>query len=272
MVNKIIDCFTFYNELKILKFRLEYLYDYVDYFVLVEATLTHSGNPKELYYENNKHLFEKYKDKIIHVIAKDLSPLEKTNDSWVRENEQRNAIDKGIQIIENRYGLNDNDIILVSDADEITDRKIIEFYKNFENKTNDKLIYILAHDHYWYNLTCYFNKTKFEAAALFDMNTYKKLFNRKANDTRGTKLAIKIIEKAGWHFSYFGDSDFIINKVKSYAHQEYNNDFFTNPDLINHCIKNNITFIRPNNTLHGGTIYLPIEENKYLPDKYELLL
>ena len=272
MVNKIIDCFIFYNELKMLKFRLEYLYDYVDYFVLVEATLTHTGNPKELYYEKNKHQFEKYKDKIIHVIIDDFNNLKGPKYDGIREMGQRNAIDKGIQIIENKYGLNDNDIILVSDADEITDRKIIEYYKYFENKTNDKLIYILAHDHYWYNLTCYFNKIKFEAAALLDMNTYKKLFNRIANDVRGTKLAIKIIEKAGWHFSYFGDSEFIINKLKNCSDQVFNTDFYCNPDLINHCIKNNITFIRPDNTLHGGTIYLPIEENKYLPDKYELLL
>ena len=60
MVNKIIDCFTFYNELKILKFRLEYLYDHVDYFILVEGTLSHAGKPKELFYQNNKDQFEKY--------------------------------------------------------------------------------------------------------------------------------------------------------------------------------------------------------------------
>ena len=50
-----------------LYFRLSELYAVVDYFVLVEATLTHSGNPKPLYYDSNKHLFEEFRDKIIHV-------------------------------------------------------------------------------------------------------------------------------------------------------------------------------------------------------------
>ena len=42
----IIDCFTFYNELGILKKRLNYLYNHVDHFVLVESTVTHRGEPK----------------------------------------------------------------------------------------------------------------------------------------------------------------------------------------------------------------------------------
>jgi beta-1,4-mannosyl-glycoprotein beta-1,4-N-acetylglucosaminyltransferase len=39
----LIDCFTFFNELDMLECRLEYLYDKVDQFVLVEADITHSG-------------------------------------------------------------------------------------------------------------------------------------------------------------------------------------------------------------------------------------
>ena len=34
---KIIDCFTFYNELQLLEYRLSILYDVVDYFIIVEA-------------------------------------------------------------------------------------------------------------------------------------------------------------------------------------------------------------------------------------------
>jgi hypothetical protein len=36
---KIYDCFTFYNELDLLELRLEELYDHVDHFVLVEASM-----------------------------------------------------------------------------------------------------------------------------------------------------------------------------------------------------------------------------------------
>ena len=53
---KIIDCFIFYNELKMLYYRLDTLYNYVDYFILVEARYTFANNPKELYFEKNKHM------------------------------------------------------------------------------------------------------------------------------------------------------------------------------------------------------------------------
>ena len=66
---KIVDCFIFYNELKMLKFRLKYLYNYVDHFVLVESTKTFTGTPKPLFFQNNKHEFLEYLDKIIHVVG-----------------------------------------------------------------------------------------------------------------------------------------------------------------------------------------------------------
>ena len=46
----VIDCFIFFNELEMLEFRLEELNEHVDYFVLVESNLTHTGIEKELFY------------------------------------------------------------------------------------------------------------------------------------------------------------------------------------------------------------------------------
>jgi len=54
---KIYDCFTFFNELEILDLRLKELNNHVDYFVLVEATLTHTGKSKDLIFEKNKNKF-----------------------------------------------------------------------------------------------------------------------------------------------------------------------------------------------------------------------
>ena len=71
LIPKIIDCFTFYNELDMLTYRLNILNDIVDYFVLVEATHTHVGKEKPLFYKENKHLFEKFNHKIIHIVVDD---------------------------------------------------------------------------------------------------------------------------------------------------------------------------------------------------------
>ena len=67
----IVDCFTFYNEMDVLKRRLRYLNSVVDKFVLVESTVTHRGEPKELYYEKHKEEFSEWNDKIVHVVVRD---------------------------------------------------------------------------------------------------------------------------------------------------------------------------------------------------------
>lgn len=72
---KIYDCFTFFNEIELLKIRFEELYNVVDKFVLVEATQTFTGEPKELFFLKNKNLFSKYEDKIIHVVVDDLEKI-----------------------------------------------------------------------------------------------------------------------------------------------------------------------------------------------------
>ena len=55
---KIVDCFIFYNEIDLLSYRLNLLKDVVDYFIIVEATKTFTGKPKEMYFK--EHLKEKY--------------------------------------------------------------------------------------------------------------------------------------------------------------------------------------------------------------------
>jgi beta-1,4-mannosyl-glycoprotein beta-1,4-N-acetylglucosaminyltransferase len=90
---KIVDCFTFYNELTLLEYRLATLIDVVDHFIIVEANQTHMGKPKELYYSNNMERYAKFSHKIIHVVV-DLPHTEGLNtvrnDQWRNEEFQRN--------------------------------------------------------------------------------------------------------------------------------------------------------------------------------------
>lgn len=124
---KLYDCFTFFNELELLKVRLEELYDSVDHFVLVEATQTFCGDPKPLYYEQNAESFARFRDKIIHVIVDDIPAptTDPVNDRWVREEFQRNAMLRGL------VNCQSNDIILISDLDEIPNRRSIHEIRNF---------------------------------------------------------------------------------------------------------------------------------------------
>ena len=69
ITSKVYDCFTFFNEFELLEIRLNELDSVVDKFVLVEASKTHQGKEKPLFYNENKDRFKKFQDKIIHVIV-----------------------------------------------------------------------------------------------------------------------------------------------------------------------------------------------------------
>ena len=55
-------CFQFFNELDMLKIRLNVLNDVVDRFVISEATETFSGIKKPLYYEENEEMFAEFEE------------------------------------------------------------------------------------------------------------------------------------------------------------------------------------------------------------------
>ena len=118
---KIIDCFIFFNEVDMLKYRLSILDKVVDKFILVEARSTFSGLDKELYYNKNKKMFEQYNDKIINVVID--MPYKKPSidyskkEQWENEYFQRNSIEIGLKQLQ----LNQNDYIMISDVDEIPD-------------------------------------------------------------------------------------------------------------------------------------------------------
>src|SRR5262249_48262662 len=71
-LNKIFDCFMFFNELEILSIRLKELYDVVHRFVIIEAPVTHQGKPKPLYFHENSERFRTFSDKIHHVVVRDM--------------------------------------------------------------------------------------------------------------------------------------------------------------------------------------------------------
>ena len=59
---KIYDCFTYFNEDLILDLRFNILYEYVDYFVIIEGNKTHSGQLKKKFFDIKK--FIKFKKKL----------------------------------------------------------------------------------------------------------------------------------------------------------------------------------------------------------------
>ena len=203
---KTTDCFIFYNELDMLKFRLEYLKDVVDVFVLVEATVTHSGKPKPLVFDAHKADFAQYT--IVHVIVDDMPD---GDDAWTRERFQRNAIDRGLQ----RLTLHGDDRIVISDVDEIPRREMLQ-------QDIPSGLYCLEMQMYYFNV-CTRAEQPWYAASLVTYDVYKN--NPQPQQYRQTG-AVAICD-AGWHFSYFGTPEFISNKIQMFAHQEFNSQQYT---------------------------------------------
>lgn len=227
----IYDCFQFFNELDILKIRLNVLSPVVDKFVISEATETFSGLKKPLYYEENKELFEEFADKIIHVVVDDTPK----GDTHARDTFQKNAVTRGLK------DCTDEDIIIFSDLDEIPNPdKIREILQNFQK---DKIYHFAQRLFY-----CYLNMEEVSGSLLsyageFDgverrkwigtkMLSYKLL--REQNLLLGElrfperkEIGIRV-EDGGWHFGYMGghgEKDIkkrVQEKVVSAAHQEYN--------------------------------------------------
>jgi len=257
---KLIDGFTFYNELKMLSFRLEELYNIVDHFIIVEATKTFAGNDKELYFQNNKNKYAKYLDKIIHIIVDDM-PC--TSNAWDNEHHQRRGINTGI----NQLNLEDADIIIITDCDEIPDSDTLLKIK--EQGLDD--LYRLEMDMYYYNLLT--KGTKWYKASILPYFMYK------LNNCDPQKIRISpfsknnlTMRKGGWHFSFFGNTEFIKNKIKNFSHQEYNQPKFLDDDKINTQIKNFDDVFFRNNAITHAFHKVELANNNYLPKNYKLLL
>jgi beta-1,4-mannosyl-glycoprotein beta-1,4-N-acetylglucosaminyltransferase len=257
---KIIDCFTFYNEIDMLMYRLETLYEFVDYFILVEATLTHIGKPKEMYY--SKEIFKKYSDKIIHIVVDDF-PFDEhkinysKNEQWKNEKFQRNCIIRGLYQLD----LNYNDIIIISDVDEIINPEIINSIRIGVITINN--VCQFEQDFYYYNIECKMDHLWYFSKA-FRYGWF--LINDYTIDDIRMKMW-ETISNGGWHLSYFGTPSFISNKIKNFAHQEFNLDTFTKEEAIRERIKNNLDIYDRNIQI----IKLNVKLNKHLPPNYNLV-
>ena len=264
---KIIDCFTFYNELDLLYYRLNVLDSSVDHFVIVEATHTHAGKEKKSFFNENKHLFEKFSHKIIHINVDDFphkypninTDINNNTDVWENEKFQRRAISRGIDRIHN---LSDSDVIIIADLDEIPDVRVLDRIKRGELHIERN---ILEMDFYYYNLnTRHLNKW-----ILCKIVSYGK-YKESNRDCEGIRFGGgSHIANGGWHLSYFGDKYFIQNKIQNFAHQEFNSSYFTDVEKIEERIKTGIDVYSRSDVIVEK---IKIEDNHYLPINYDTYL
>lgn len=219
---KIFDCFTYFNEADILRIRLEELGDLVDFFVIVEASETFTGSSKRFYFDDIPSWIDKWKEKIIRV---KVNFPQDVNTSWLKEYYQRNAIISGLSLAE------PEDIIIISDADEIINSNIVSQLKLIE-----KPVRLDVKQYFWnYNwqVPQHCNQGARPIVARFkDLETHS-CQELRAGDWH-------TIPDAGWHFSFFGETEKIKKKIESFAHTEYDITEYKNDEAILYRMNNGI--------------------------------
>lgn len=198
----LIDGFMFYNEFDVLELRLELLDRYVDRFILVEAELNHKGDPKELFFQNNKERYAKWLHKITHiVVTAEESP--KDRNCWSREKYQRDCVLRGLTDVD------PSAIIMISDVDEIPDLTKVPF---------EKLPHLICSVHMFmfeYSLDYMFTGEPWYGTVITNVETFKKFG---PNHFRDNRWKFPAFQFSGWHLSSFGDGKHVWNKLTTYAH------------------------------------------------------
>jgi beta-1,4-mannosyl-glycoprotein beta-1,4-N-acetylglucosaminyltransferase len=219
---KIYDCFTYYNEEDMAKIRFQELSDVVDYFVVVESSQTFTGKPKPFYFDDLSSSTDQWKEKIIRIKI-DFPDGLKT--SWEREFYQRNAI---AQIVDR---LDDSDVVVISDADEIVKSSLL---KKITEYTLPARIDVKQ---YFWNFNWQVPPHCDQGARPVVCTKY----NLKKNTPQELRsMTLPVIPDGGWHFSFFGESDKVRNKIESFAHTEYNSEEYKNSEAILYRIQNGI--------------------------------
>jgi beta-1,4-mannosyl-glycoprotein beta-1,4-N-acetylglucosaminyltransferase len=229
----------FFDEEMLLDLRLNILDKFVDQFVIVESSYTHSGKEKKLIFDINK--YSKFKEKINYIILKnppegieeinngdsegEISRKEILN-ALKRENLQRDTIFNGLKDADK------NDWIIISDLDEIPDLTNINF-NNIKNK-----IIFFKQKVFYYKLNLELKtlrwigtkacKKKHLKSPQWLRNIKDKIYPKWRIDILFSEKKyndIFFVENGGWHFTFVKKPEDIEKKLKSYLHhREYDID------------------------------------------------
>ena len=226
------DCFMYFDEELLAKIRLNILNKYVSKFLIVEAKYTHNGDKKKLNFNFKK--FTKFKNKIEYIIVDKIPPnLKKIKinededikaqklifNGYARDIYQRNQISKGL------VGVDDDDVIIISDLDEVpnlTQVKLNEI-NNYILVFKQKIFYyklnLLYRNFYWFgSKACkkkilkspqWLREIKAKKYSLLRLDTY---FSKKKYSN------LKFVDNGGWHFTYIKSPREIFFKLSNFAH------------------------------------------------------
>lgn len=259
---KVIDCFTFFNELDLLEFRFKLLEGVVDKFVICESNLTFSGNSKPYNFEDNRSRYKEWEDKIIYLPieqTKEGIPFEKVttyspnNGPFLLEYQQRNALLYAAEF------MSDEDLVLVGDIDEIPNPEaIISVAQSsiINNGINNAVSFPMLFHYYYMNCQMEGYDRVWNGTVACFADYFKEVGPQHLRDHRNHFTKLPVI--AGYHFSYLGGPDKVKTKIESFAHTEFNRADITSDENIINALNNGQDIFR-----RGGISYKVVSTTSY---------
>jgi beta-1,4-mannosyl-glycoprotein beta-1,4-N-acetylglucosaminyltransferase len=232
-----------YNGEPIVEYRLKYLADVVDAFVVVESSFTHSGKKKkQLYTDLNASVFAPYKDKIHFHIIRDFPDPSDTSDpilqklktnkhgfrlhepAWVRESYQRDSAQKYLLDLfpDTKF------MVMVCDVDEIPNRnqllQLVKVYDRAHEGIHFEMMF-LRYNFLWKEPQVWVHPF---------FTTDEGTRNGSFSDMRLNPDMV--LQNSGWHLSYFLNPDELVRKLESFAHTEYDKPKYKKKEFIKTCM------------------------------------
>lgn len=225
---KVFDCFTLFNELDLLEFRLKYLDPVADHFVIAESNLTHSGQPKPYHFQEARARFSRWENKIIYLpvrqsrqglVFEPQTGYDPRSASWQLENAQRNALLEAFPLMDK------NDLVILGDLDEIPSRAGIRKARHLQKP----LAFSMLFHYYFLNCQSIGECRWWKGSIAATAEQFKTITPQGLRDNRDVYPSIP---NAGWHFSYLGGIEKIRQKLVSFAHTEYQRPDYIDPAAI----------------------------------------
>lgn len=196
----IVDVFPFFNELDLLEIRLNELSDVVDKFVLSEATLTFTGDPKPLFYQENKERFKEFENRIHHVVIDSYDDMDTDSCTSMDRQQKQRGVDAALEL------MGKGDIMIMTDIDEIPKAESIEQ----ATKDDWEFAMIEMQLYYYYmNCPCVSRMRRWKNPRI--IRPTKRFIYHKTRKGRSDKD----YHNAGWHFSFLTDIKY---KIDSWTH------------------------------------------------------
>ena len=228
----IYDCFMYFDEDLLLDLRLNVLNKYVKKFVITEATYTHNGTKKKLKFDINK--FKKFKDKIIYIVVdkqpenilklvegetKDRRAEKLILNGMARDYFQRENLNRGLT------NISSEDIVLISDLDEIPNLENFDFSKIknniviFEQKMFYYKLNLLYKDFKWLGTKAVKYKNFLSPQWLRNVKGRKYPFWRLDTFFSKKKYSnLLFVNNGGWHFTCLRTAEELEKKLLNFAH------------------------------------------------------